>query len=134
MSLNCPVGAPEEDNKHTGSLHSRDLDKSLNCLVWAPGKDINLSKKSLHVVAPSSVLGRRKSTLNWPTLLYTITTLLYFGTAVMPKIWENFSCVFITLHYLGRHYSTLLYLGFWDFGDKLGEKVVSPGRRRLLGM
>src|SRR5258706_15986007 len=81
-------------------------------------------KKSLHVVAPSSVLGRRKSTLNWPTLLYTITTLLYFGTAVMPEIWENFSCVFITL----------LYLGLWDFGDKLGKKVVSPGRRRLLGM
>src|SRR5258706_16409593 len=91
-------------------------------------------KKSLHVVAPSSVLGRRKSTLNWPTLLYTITTLLYFGTAIVPKIWENFSCVFITLRYLGRHYSTLLYLGFWDFGDKLGEKVISPGRRRLLGM
>src|SRR5258706_7465435 len=81
-------------------------------------------KKSLHVVAPSSVLGRRKSTLNWPTLLYTITTLLYFGMAVMPKIWEIFSCVFITL----------LYLGFWDFGGKLGEKVVSLGCRRLLGM
>src|SRR5258706_6379969 len=74
--------------------------------------------------------------LAYYTLHYhdSITTLLYFGTAVMPKIWENFSCVFITLHYLGRHYSTLLYLGLWDFGDKLGEKVVSPGRRRLLGM
>src|SRR5258706_16058845 len=91
-------------------------------------------QKSLHVVAPSSVLGRRKSTLNWPILHYTITTLLYFGTAVMPKIWENFSCVFITLFYLGQLYTTLLYLSLWDFGDKLGEKVVSPGRRRLLGM
>src|SRR5258706_6764401 len=80
-------------------------------------------KKSLHVVAPSSVLGRRKNTLNWPILHYTITTLLYFGTAVMPKIWENFSCIFITL--LGI---TLLYFT-WDYGT-LGTNWVKKSYRR----
>src|SRR5258706_14390265 len=71
-------------------------------------------KKSLHVVAPSSVLGRRKSTLNWPTLPYINTTLLYFGTAIMPKIWENFSCVLITLLGTSLLYSTLLgIMGLW---------------------
>jgi len=38
--IKLPSGAPEEDYKNTSSLHSRDLDKSLNCLVWAPGEDI----------------------------------------------------------------------------------------------
>src|SRR5258706_15218952 len=90
-------------------------------------------KKSLHVVAPSSVLGRRKSTLNWTTLHYTITTLLYFGTAVMPKIWEKFSCVFITLRGTTLLYSTwdvitLLYFT-WDYGT-LGTNWVKKSYRR----